>query len=473
MFAGDVDPGNIVIVREIIDGARDSDVDSAVFSDFEINYTVTTVPQGAEVGSPGSVTTVTHLDTVDPEDDTPGVEGEDDALSTDGVDTLRNVEQLLFADSQPPARATILSASASNGTATVNWDGPAGSAVSGYRVKVLNTKDQQMGALRVTNGDATSLTVTGLTNGVGYRFQVQAFNGAGGGPYSAVSNTVTPGPVLPGAPTVGSPTGGRGSGTITWVPGADGGSPVTGFTVRVVDATGSQVGALRTAPGTATSLDMTGLPAGIQLRFQVAAENAVGTGAYSTVSIPLAATPSPFPDVRQDGAFFTEIVWLLDQKITTGYLEDGTFRPFHPVNRDMMAAFMYRFVGEPDFVPPKVSPFKDLPVGGRFYKEITWLAAQGITTGYPDRTFRPHLAVNRDMMAAFMYRFADEPDFVPPGSSPFSDVRKSGDFYQEIMWLASTEITTGYPDKTFKPFTAVNRDMMAAFMYRFHNLIAP
>ena len=105
----------------------------------------------------------------------------------------------------------------------------------------------------------------------------------------------------------------------------------------------------------------------------------------------------------------------------------------------------------------------------RSTKQITWLAATGITTGYPDGTFQPGSPVNRDAMAAFLYRFAGSPAFTPPSTSPFTDVPTTYPFYKQITWLASTGITTGYPDGTFQPGSPVNRDAMAAFLYRYHN----
>ena len=52
VFAGTVDPGNVVAVREIVDPPNvTTDVDTARFSDVRANYTVTTN---------GAVTTVTH-----------------------------------------------------------------------------------------------------------------------------------------------------------------------------------------------------------------------------------------------------------------------------------------------------------------------------------------------------------------------------------------------------------------------------
>ncbi|GAB3546183.1 hypothetical protein GCM10027404_06020 [Arthrobacter tumbae] len=471
VFAGDVNPSNIVIERKIIHGGSGSDIDVAVFTDFEINYKVTTVPFGATVGSPSSVTTVEHLARPEPDDD-PAAGEEDGPAQGDGVDTLRNVEQLLFADSQAPAKPAAPAATASNGTATITWTAPANSAVSGYRVKVLDSANAQVGVLRATDARTTSLTIEGLTNGSSYRFQVQAFNRAGDSAFSDASAAVTPKAVVPGQPTVGDPTGKAGSATVSWAPGSTGGSPITAYKVKVVDMTGAQVGAIREVPGDQLTLTLKGLPANILLRFQVAAVNAVGTGAYSSASTPLAPTPSPFIDVPQNNRFFTEITWLAAEGISTGY-DDETFRPLQPVNRDAMAAFMYRFAGEPDFVPPAVSPFKDVTPTTKFYKEITWLASEGISTGYDDKTFRPLQPVNRDAMAAFMYRFAGEPGFTAPKDSPFPDVAVGGQFFKEITWLASTKITTGYDDGKFRPVQAVNRDAMAAFMYRFSNFTTP
>jgi len=73
-----------------------------------------------------------------------------------------------------------------------------------------------------------------------------------------------------------------------------------------------------------------------------------------------------------------------------------------------MAAFLYRFMGKPVFTPPTASPFVDVALGGTFYAEISWLAANGISTGtdLSDGTFafRPTESVRREAMAAFLHR---------------------------------------------------------------------
>jgi len=172
-----------------------------------------------------------------------------------------------------------------------------------------------------------------------------------------------------------------------------------------------------------------------------------------------------FSDVPPSVQFYEEITWLASTGITTGY-PDGTYRPWDPVNRDAMAAFLYRFAETPMHWPPEVSPFTDVTPATQFYHDITWLAAGGITTGYPDGTFRPWEPIARDAMAAFLYRFSGEPEFTPPATSPFSDITPETQFYKEITWLAEQGITTGYPDGTFRPLSPINRDAMAAFLYR-------
>lgn len=73
---------------------------------------------------------------------------------------------------------------------------------------------------------------------------------------------------------------------------------------------------------------------------------------------------------------------------------------------------MYRLAGSPAYVPEGQS-FRDVTPTTQFYKEIEWLADQGISTGWQvgpgAYEFRPVQAVNRDAMAAFMYRLDTSP----------------------------------------------------------------
>ena len=70
----------------------------------------------------------------------------------------------------------------------------------------------------------------------------------------------------------------------------------------------------------------------------------------------------------------------------------------------------------------RAATFVDVPSGAPFHDDIEWAAAQGITTGWSDRTYRPTLPIERGAMAAYLYRLAGSPAFVP-ATPTHGDVR--------------------------------------------------
>ena len=276
VFAGIINPANLVTVREVItptqaqaNAATGGNIDTAVFSGNRAASTITV--------NAGLVT----------------------VTGADGTDTLRNFEQLQFADGivsiSVPAAPTGVTATAGNAQATVSWTAPAATAspITGYTVERTNGTTVVLTNLPAT---ARTLTATGLTNGTAYTFRVQAVNAIGSGPFSAATSPVTPsGPTAPGTPTIGTATAGNASAVVTWTaPASNGNSPITRYDVQVVNnATNAQVGALRVAAATATQLTVTGLTNGTTYTFRVRAVNVAGAGAFSAATNPV--TPVTVP----------------------------------------------------------------------------------------------------------------------------------------------------------------------------------
>jgi hypothetical protein len=132
--------------------------------------------------------------------------------------------------------------------------------------------------------------VTGLTNGTGYSFDVTAAVESGTGPASGRSVVVTPAApaIAPGAPTIRSATPGNSLATVRWAaPAADGGAPITGYTVRAF--AGTTVARTQNVSGATTSLVVLGLTNKTTYTFDVTATNRVGTGNASARSA--AVTP--------------------------------------------------------------------------------------------------------------------------------------------------------------------------------------
>src|SRR5690606_37174985 len=97
LVAGEINPGQLSIVREILDGDLDnSDIDTAVYTDVVANYSFT-------LNADGSIT-VDHTGFTDPGDgeDENGEDIPEETLQnrplSDGTDRLFNIEKLRFSD---------------------------------------------------------------------------------------------------------------------------------------------------------------------------------------------------------------------------------------------------------------------------------------------------------------------------------------------------------------------------------------
>ncbi len=186
-----------------------------------------------------------------------------------------------------------------------------------------------------------------------------------------------------------------------------------------------------------------------------------------------------FTDVFASTDHSSEIGWLASAGITTGY-PDGSFGGMKGVARCDMAAFLYRLAGSPSYTAPGTSPFKDCNSNTPHYKEVCWLASMGISEGWSvsgGKEFRPYSTVARADMAAFLRRFAAK--FLDSSVSSwkassstvkFSDISSSVSHYEDILWLGTVGVSTGFSDGTYRWGNDVVRQDMAAFLYRLNNL---
>lgn len=111
-------------------------------------------------------------------------------------------------------------------------------------------------------------------------------------------------------------------------------------------------------------------------------------------------------------------------------------------------------------------PFTDIS-GSGFRSDIIWMYDSGLSTGWGDGTYRPYQAISREAMAAFMYRLAGSPAYTPPAKSPFTDVPAGSLFYKQIAWLEAEGLANGWEDGTFRPGASMSREAMAAFIFRY------
>ncbi|MGO4859080.1 fibronectin type III domain-containing protein, partial [Arthrobacter sp. 2MCAF14] len=97
-------------------------------------------------------------------------------------------------------------------------------------------------------------------------------------------------PTAPSAPTGVTATAGNASATVSWTAPANGGSPITSYTVTPHTGTTTLAPVTVTGNPPATSTNVTGLANGTAYTFTVTATNAIGTSPASAASAPVTPT---------------------------------------------------------------------------------------------------------------------------------------------------------------------------------------
>ena len=216
-----------------------------------------------------------------------------------------------------PGAPTDVGATPGDQSATVTWTAPTddgGTAITGYDVSVYDALGALIDGLGGTAGPTdSSFEVTGLDNGTAYQFAVAAVNTAGTSPLSTLTGPVTPVSV-PGAPTdvtaipVDVQTAGITNGvvTVSWTAPDNNGSNITGYTVRY-----GGTNTLGCTATTETTCDVTGLPVGVPLSFNVTATNASGDGPASVgvIATPRTVSGSPTSPVAVAGNQSAAVSW--------------------------------------------------------------------------------------------------------------------------------------------------------------------
>ncbi|MGG3737523.1 S-layer homology domain-containing protein [Aeribacillus pallidus] len=167
-----------------------------------------------------------------------------------------------------------------------------------------------------------------------------------------------------------------------------------------------------------------------------------------------------FKDLKTNHRFYQEINYLVDKNIISGF-PDGTFRPNTTVTRAQAAIMIGRALGLDG--KQRDTKFEDVKSDLKASGYIDSAVKRGIILGFPDNTFRPDDPVTRGQMAIFLARAFNLKEEL---NNSFSDVTPNMSSAVYIKRILANGITSGYPDGTFRPNVELTRADFSAFLAR-------
>jgi len=191
-----------------------------------------------------------------------------------------------------PSQVTGVVATPGNGQVTLNWTAPnnGGSPLTNYMIQYKLAGTTTILSTTIIPADLTTKTITGLTNGVSYDFQVRAF-GSSAGSWSVVTSSM---PI--GAPVAPANLAGVFGLFSSWVnlswtaPSNNGGSPITDYLIEYKQVSSPTWTVFSHTPSANTTATVTGLTYGNSYDYRVSAINAIGTGPSVAITAPSQVT---------------------------------------------------------------------------------------------------------------------------------------------------------------------------------------
>lgn len=110
-------------------------------------------------------------------------------------------------------------------------------------------------------------------------------------------------------------------------------------------------------------------------------------------------------------------------------------------------------------------PFTDVRETDWFYDDVVFAYENGLFSGTTATTFSPYAPMTRAMLVTVLYRLEGEPAVT--GRSGFSDVTIGSYYEAAVTWAADSGIVNGTSATTFSPSENVTREQMAAILCRY------
>lgn len=182
-----------------------------------------------------------------------------------------------------------------------------------------------------------------------------------------------------------------------------------------------------------------------------------------------AAVEDKYPDVL--GHWAKESIEFCVQKKLFQGVTESSFAPDETMTRGMFVTVLGRMSGETINGFPVV--FSDVSAADWYAQSAAWGQASGIVNGTDGSSFSPNMAVTREQMAVFLYRFAGAYNLRAKNASrasltDYNDGAAVSDWAQTAMqWAIANGLISGRDDGSLAPKDSAKRCEVAAIAARF------
>lgn len=145
----------------------------------------------------------------------------------------------------------------------------------------------------------------------------------------------------------------------------------------------------------------------------------------------------------------------------------GKFSPGMNLSRGMLATILWRNEGSP---AAEKASFADVKAGSYYEAAVGWAAEVGIVAGYGNNRFGPDDDIERQQLAAMLYRYAEYKggNVTVASNAPFADNALISSYAKApVAWARANGIIAGKGNNRFDPTGKATRGEAATMVYRY------
>ncbi len=144
------------------------------------------------------------------------------------------------------------------------------------------------------------------------------------------------------------------------------------------------------------------------------------------------------------------------------------FSPGEKLTRGMLAAILYRLAEEPETTADDL--FNDVADGRYYSKAIAWAAENGVVAGYGNGRFGPNDSITREQLATILWRYAGSPESAGNLEKFTDGIKTSTWAVPSMQWAVENKIVSGKGNGILDPREKAARAEAASILVRFLDL---